>query len=195
MPHLPDAALDQLFRAARTRNGWETDPLPESLLREIYDLAKWGPTSANSTPARFVFCVTEEARAKLSACAHGYNRAKILQAPCTVVIGYDLDFPDTLPRLFPHNPSVKDDFPDPEHRRTVALRNGSLQAGYFIMAARALGLDCGPMTGFENDEVDAAFFAGTNIKANLICSIGYGTEHKLRPRGPRLDFDEACKIL
>lgn len=195
MPRLPDASLDQIFRTARTRNGWRTEPLPESLLREVYELTKWGPTAANSTPARFVFCVSAEARAKLAAVAHGYNRDKILQAPCTVVIGYDLDFPDTLPRLFPHNPSVKDDFPDPDHRRTVALRNGSLQAGYFIMAARALGLDCGPMSGFENDEVDAAFFAGTAIRSNIICSLGYGTEHKLRPRGPRLAFDEACKLI
>ncbi|MBN9319975.1 MAG: malonic semialdehyde reductase [Caulobacterales bacterium] len=195
MAALPDPALDQLFRSARTYNSWDPAPLPESLLREIYELAKWGPTAANSTPARFVFVTSEEGRARLAACAHGYNRDKILQAPCTVVVGYDLDFPEHLPRLFPHNPSVKDDFPDPDHRRTVALRNGSLQGGYFIMAARSLGLDCGPMGGFEHDEVDAAFFAGTNIKSNFICSIGYGGQFKLRARGPRLDFEEACKIV
>ncbi|PIC01995.1 malonic semialdehyde reductase [Caulobacter sp. X] len=195
MSKLDTPALAQLFTEARTRNGWKTDPLPESLLRELYDLVKFGPTAANSTPARFLFVTSPEAKAKLAALSSGSNGAKILQAPVTVIVGYDLDFPETLPKLFPHAPGAKDWFPDPVAKEWGALRNSSLQGGYLILAARALGLDVGPMSGFDNAGVDAAFFAGTNIKSNFIASIGYGTDEGLFPRNPRLDFDEAAKIV
>ena len=195
MAKLDAPALAQLFTEARTRNGWKTDPLPESLLRELYDLVKFGPTAANSTPARFVFVTSPEARAKLAALSSGSNGPKILQAPATVIIGYDLDFPETLDKLFPHAPGAKTWFGDPVAKEWGAFRNSSLQGGYFILAARALGLDVGAMSGFDNAGVDAEFFAGTNIKSNFIASIGYGTEDGLFPRSPRLDFEEAAKII
>jgi len=192
---LSDAALDQLFREARTRNGWQTEPLSETLLRAVYDLARMGPTSANSSPARFVFCTSDEARERLAALASATNGAKIRQAPCTVIIGYDLDFADHLPRLFPHDQTASSWFPKgSEVEKTTAFRNGTLQGAYFMMAARSLGLDCGPMSGFNNAKVDEAFFAGTNVKSNFICSIGHGTDEKLFDRGPRLGFEEACTI-
>jgi len=192
---LEDAALDQMFRAARTRNGWKGDPLPEGLLRELYDLAKWGPTAANCSPARIVFVTTTEAREKLASVAAGNNQAKIRAAPVTAIIGYDLDFPETLPTLFPHAPGMKAAFTDPVVTETVAFRNGSLQGAYFMIAARALGLDCGPMSGFDNGKVDALFFAGTKVKSNFICSIGHGTNENLFSPSPRLDFNAACKIV
>ncbi len=192
---LDDVALDQVFRAARTRNGWSSEPIPESLLRELYELARWGPTAANSNPARVVFAVSAEAKDKLASVSMGSNQAKIRQAPATAIIGYDLDFPETLPRLFPPAPGMKDTFTDPAMTETVAFRNASLQGAYFIIAARALGLDCGPMSGFDNAKVDALFFAGTRIKSNFLCSIGHGTEENLFPRLPRFAFDEACKII
>lgn len=195
MAKLDAPALAQLFIEARTRNGWKTDPLPESLLRELYDLVKFGPTAANTTPARFIFVSSPEAKAKLAALSSGSNGPKILQAPVTVIIGYDLDFPETLDKLFPNAPGAKNWFGDPVAKETGALRNSSLQGGYFILAARALGLDVGPMSGFDNAGVDAEFFAGTNIKSNFIASIGYGTEEGLFPRNPRLDFEEAAKIV
>jgi 3-hydroxypropanoate dehydrogenase len=192
---LADATLDQIFRDARTRYGWKPESLPTSLLREIYDLAKLGPTAANSSPARFVFVTSAEAKEKLSSVASGNNKAKILAAPATVIIGYALDFPETLPKLFPHAPNMKDYFTDPVEVETGALRNSSLQGAYFIVAARALGLDCGPMSGFDNGKVDALFFAGTKVKSNFICSIGHGTDEGLFPRLPRHDFDDACKVV
>ncbi len=195
MSKLSDQALAQLFTEARTRNGWKTDPLPESLLRELYDLVKFGPTAANSTPARFVFVTSPEAKAKLAALSSGSNGPKILQAPATVIVGYDLDFPETLDKLFPHAPGAKNWFGDPVAKEQGAFRNSSLQGGYFILAARALGLDVGAMSGFDNAGVDAEFFAGTNIKSNFIASIGYGTDEGLYPRSPRLDFEEAAKIV
>lgn len=195
MAKLDAPALAQLFTEARTRNGWNTDPLPESVLRELYDLVKFGPTAANSTPARFIFVTSPEAKARLAKLSSGSNGVKILQAPVTVIVGYDLDFPQTLDKLFPHAPGAKNWFPDPVAKEWGALRNSSLQGGYFILAARALGLDVGPMSGFDNAGVDAEFFAGTNIKSNFIASIGYGTEDNLFPRSPRLDFEEAAKII
>jgi len=195
MAKLADTALDQLFTTARTRNGWSDKPIPEAVLRELYDLVKFGPTAANSTPARFVFVQSPEAKAKLAALSSGSNGAKIVKAPVTVIVGYDLDFPETLPRLFPNAPGAKDWFPDPVAKEWGALRNSSLQGGYFILAARALGLDTGPMSGFDNAAVDKEFFAGTNIKSNFIVSLGYGTEENLFPRNPRLDFEEAAKIV
>lgn len=195
MAKLDAPALAQLFTEARTRNGWKTDPLPESLLRELYDLVKFGPTAANSTPARFVFVTSPDAKARLAALSSGSNGPKILQAPATVIIGYDLDFPETLDKLFPHAPGAKTWFGDPVAKEWGAFRNSSLQGGYFILAARALGLDVGPMSGFDNAGVDAEFFAGTNIKSNFIASIGYGTDDGLFPRSPRLDFEEAAQIV
>jgi 3-hydroxypropanoate dehydrogenase len=192
---LDDPALGALFRDARTRNGWKPDPVPEALLREVYDLMKWGPTAANSTPARFVFTVSAEAKEKLASVASGANQAKIKAAPVTAIIGYDLDFPRTLPKLFPHAPGMKDHFTDEAVTEQTAFRNSTLQGAYFIVAARALGLDCGPMSGFDNGKVDALFFAGTRIKSNFICSIGYGTEDNLFPRSPRHTFEEACRIV
>lgn len=192
---LPDACLDQIFREARTRNGWETDPLPETLIRAVYDLARMGPTSANASPARFVFVTSEEAKEKLAACASAQNAPKIRQAPCTVIIGHDLEFMDRLPELFPHNPGARDWFPKGSAiAETTAFRNGTLQGAYLMIAARSLGLDCGPMSGFANAAVDEAFFAGTSVKSNFICCIGHGTTKDLFPRSPRLSFEDACKI-
>lgn len=192
---LSGPVLDQLFRLARTRYGWTPDPLADDVLRQIYDLAKWGPTAANTNPARFYFVTSTPAKEKLVAHASGNNKAKIMAAPVTVIVGYDLDFPETLDRLFPHVPNMKQHFTDPVAVETGALRNSSLQGAYLMIAARALGLDCGPMSGFDNAGVDAAFFEGTRIKSNFICSIGHGTDENLFPRLPRLDFDEACKIV
>jgi 3-hydroxypropanoate dehydrogenase len=195
MAKLDAPALAQLFTEARTRNGWKSDPIPEPVLRELYDLVKFGPTAANSTPARFIFVTSPEAKAKLAALSSGSNGPKILAAPVTVIVGYDLDFPETLDKLFPHAPGAKNWFGDPVAKEWGAFRNSSLQGGYFILAARALGLDVGAMSGFDNAGVDAEFFAGTNIKSNFIASIGYGTEEGLFPRSPRLDFEEAAKIV
>ena len=195
MAKLDAPALAQLFTQARTRNGWTSDPIPEAVLRELYDLVKFGPTAANTTPARFIFVQSPEAKARLAALSSGSNGPKILAAPVTVIVGYDLDFPETLDKLFPNAPGAKHWFGDPVAKETGALRNSSLQGGYFILAARALGLDVGPMSGFDNAGVDAEFFAGTNIKSNFIASIGYGTEDGLFPRNPRLDFEEAAKIV
>jgi len=192
---LADPALDQLFREARTRNGWVEEVLPESLIHQIYDLAKFGATSANISPARFVWVTSKDSKEKLAALATPSNGAKILKAPVTVIIGYDLDFPELIPKLFPHNPGAKDWFQDPAFVETAAFRNGSLQGAYLMLAARALGLDCGPMSGFSNAGVDQAFFAGTRVKSNFICCIGHGTDEALFGRSPRLTFDEANRIV
>jgi 3-hydroxypropanoate dehydrogenase len=195
MSKLDAAALAQLYTEARTRNGWKPEPVPEAVLRELYDLVKFGPTAANTTPARFIFVTSPEAKARLAALSSGSNGPKILQAPVTVIVGYDLDFPETLDKLFPNAPGAKNWFGDPVAKEVGALRNSSLQGGYFIIAARALGLDTGPMSGFDNAGVDAEFFAGTNIKSNFIVSLGYGNDDGLFPRNPRLDFEEAAKIV
>jgi 3-hydroxypropanoate dehydrogenase len=192
---LSDTALDQIFRTARTRNGWAPDPIPEADLHAIYDLAKMGPTSANMSPARFAWVVSQAGKETLASLASAANATKILAAPCTVIIGYDLDFPEQLPKLFPHNPTAKDWFNDPVMRESAAFRNSSLQGAYLIIAARAMGYDCGPMSGFSNDGVDAAFFEGTRIKSNFICSIGKGTDENLFDRSPRLTFEEAGRIV
>jgi 3-hydroxypropanoate dehydrogenase len=185
-------ALDQLFRRARTRNGWTDRPVSEEQLRELYDLMKLGPTSANSCPARFVWVRSSEGKARLGACASGTNRPKILAAPVTVIVGYDLDFAEQLPKLFPaRGQDMKAIFQNEQLAQTTAFRNGSLQGGYLILAARALGLDTGPMSGFDNARVDAEFFAGTRIKSNFLCSLGYGSDENLHPRNPRLSFDDA----
>jgi 3-hydroxypropanoate dehydrogenase len=185
-------ALDQVFRSARTYQGWTDAPVDESVIRELYELLKWGPTSANSSPARFVWVRSPEGKAKLAELAFERNWPKILRAPVTVIIGNDLAFADQLPTLLPHNVEVMQKaFAAPGMAEVTAMRNGSLQGAYLIIAARALGLDCGPMSGFDNAGVDKAFFAGTRIQSNFICSLGHGDEGALFPRNPRLSFDEA----
>lgn len=187
------AALDQLFRTARTQNAFLDTPVSEDLLRELYDLVKWGPTAANGSPARFVFVTTAEGKESLPALSEG-NAAKTLAAPVTAIIGFDEDFHEKLPYLFPHA-DAKSWFDGPRTARTEsAFRNGSLQGAYLILAARALGLDAGPMSGFDNAKVDAAFFAGTPIKSNFLVNLGYGDPAGLFPRLPRLSFDEAARI-
>lgn len=191
---LDDPALDQLFGAARTQYDWFDEPVDEATLRRLYALVALGPTSANCSPARFVWCVSAEARARLSACVSEGNRAKVLAAPVTVVIGMDLEFHERLPKLFPHV-DARPWFTGSEAlTREAAFRNSTLQGGYLIAAARALGLDAGPMSGFDKDRVDAAFFARTRIETNFLCSLGHGTGEKLFPRLPRLDFEEAGRI-
>jgi nitroreductase len=190
---LADSALEQLFTEARTHYDWKTDPLPETLLRQLYELLKFGPTSANTSPARFIFCTSDAARAKLAACCSEANQPKVLQAPATVIIGMDLRFADRLPELFPHV-DARPWFAEPAVASSTAFRNSSLQGAWLIMAARALGLDTGPMSGFDKAAVDAAFWAGTSVETNFICSIGHGTGQKLFPRLPRLAFEDACRI-
>lgn len=190
-----DPVLAQLFTEARTRNAWTERPVPEELLRRLYDLTRLAPTAVNNTPARFVFITSAEAKARLIPLMSEGNRSKTLQAPVNVVIGYDLDFPETLPRLFPHAPGAKDWFSDEAARREAAFRNGTLQGGYFLIAARALGLDVGPMSGFDPEGVKAEFFPGTNVEPNFIVNLGYGSDENLFPRSPRLAFDEAAQIL
>lgn len=192
---LPDTALDQLFTGARTRNAWSDRPVPVDLLRRLYDLTKFGPTAVNASPARFVFLTSPEARARLAPLMSEGNRAKTLLAPVNVIIGQDLAFADTLPVLFPHAPGARDWFADPAAARETAFRNASLQGGYFLLAARALGLDVGPMSGFDAEGVKAAFFADTTVEPNFIINLGYGTDENLFPRSPRLSFEEAAEIL
>jgi len=190
---LPDASLDQLFRAARTHNelGGEVD---DDTLRRLYDLLKWGPTSANMSPARFVFVKSKEAKAKLGPALDEGNYAKTMAAPVTVIVAYDQDFHEKLPVLFPHV-DAKAWFEGPREKRgQPAFRNGSLQGAYLILAARALGLDTGPMSGFDNAMVDEAFFKGTTIKSNFLVNLGHGDVSKLFPRSPRLPFDEVARI-
>lgn len=192
---LDDGALDQLFRAARTYNGYLDQPVSTQQLRAIWDLMKFGPTSANMLPARMVWCVSDEAKAKLAACALPKNGEKIVAAPVSVVIGMDFDFHELLPQLFPHDQTARHWFPDPAVRETHALRNSSLQGGYFILAARALGLDTGPMSGFSNEAVDQAFFADTpRVKSNFIATLGYGDPTTIFERSPRPDFETFNRI-
>ena len=190
---LSDSALDQLFRTARTYNAFAGE-IPDETLHRLYDLLKFGPTAANSTPARFVFVKSAEAKAKLGPALAEGNRAKTLAAPVTVIVGFDEDFHEKLPVLFPHT-DAKSWFEGPrEGRHVPAFRNGSLQGAYLILAARALGLDCGPMSGFNNAKVDEAFFAGTAIKSNFLVNLGQGDPASIFARSPRLGFDEACRI-
>jgi nitroreductase len=191
---LPDAALAQLFLEARTHYEWAPGPLPAGTLQRLYDLLKMGPTSANASPARFIFCQSDDARAKLAACVSENNRAKVLGAPVTAIIGMDLQFHEKLPQLFPHADARSWFAGNEALIRDTAMRNASLQGAWLIMAARSLGLDTGPMSGFDKAAVDAAFWAGTTVETNFICSIGVGTGRNLFPRLPRLGFDEACRI-
>jgi 3-hydroxypropanoate dehydrogenase len=190
-----DEALDRIFREARSQNKWQDKPVSAALLMAVYDLMRWGPTSANVSPARFVFLVSKEAKERLKPFLMPANVEKVMTSAATVIVGYDLDFPELIPRLFPHNPGAKDWFQDAGLRETTAFRNGTLQGAYFIVAARSLGLDCGPMSGFRNEGVDKAFFSGTKIKSNFLCAVGHGDPAGVLPRSPRLTFDQACKIL
>lgn len=199
LPPVSDAALNRLFRHARTRNGWLKTPVPETLIRAVYDLARLGPTSANCSPARFVFLHSAEAKAKLEPFLSEGNRKKTLTAPWVVILANDLNFADKIPALFPHNPGAKNWFANPDVAAETTMRNATLQGGYLIMAARALGLECGPMSGFDKVGVDRAFFADDPDKAgwrsNFLINLGYGDKTDLFPRSPRLDFDTACEIL
>jgi 3-hydroxypropanoate dehydrogenase len=191
---LDTPALDQLFRTARTYNAF-TGEIDDATLHRLYELLKWGPTAANACPARFVFVRSPEAKAKLGPALDAGNREKTLAAPVTVIVGHDMAFYDKLPVLFPHTDARSWFAGRPEPvLETVALRNGSLQGAYLILAARALGLDCGPMSGFNNAMVDEAFFAGTAIRSNFLVNLGKGDPASLFPRSPRLGFDEACLI-
>jgi 3-hydroxypropanoate dehydrogenase len=192
---LPSACLDQLFRDARTHNVWLDRDVPDALLHELVDLVKLGPTSANCSPARFLFVKSREAKQKLRPHLSEGNRDKTMKAPVCTIIGYDLAFYKHLPKLFPHT-NAKSWFEGDEQKIfDTAFRNGTLQGAYLIMAARALGLDCGPMSGFDNKGVDHDFFAGTNTRSNFLCSLGYGDATKLLPRSPRFSFDEMARIL
>ena len=197
VPHraISDGALDTLFREAHTTRKWLDQPVSPALMMALYDLMRWGPTAANITPARIVFVVSRQAKERLKPHLDAGNLRQSMAAPVTAILAYDLDFARHLPRLYRDNANAQSWFSDAESNKTVALRNASLQAGYFIVAARALGLDCGPMGGFSHDGVDAEFFAGTQIKSNLLCNLGYGAEGGWRARNERLGFDEACKIL
>ncbi|MGI4878694.1 MAG: malonic semialdehyde reductase [Janthinobacterium lividum] len=191
---LDDAALDTLFRTARTYSSWSETPVTDETLHALYDLVKFGPTAANASPARFVFCRSVEARETLATCVSAGNATKVRTAPVTVIVGMDMEFYEKLPQLFPHADAKSWFAGNSAAIQETAFRNSSLQAAYLIVAARALGLDCGPMSGFDKAAVDAAFFTGTKFEANFICSIGHGTSDAMFPRSPRLSFDEAAQI-
>jgi 3-hydroxypropanoate dehydrogenase len=211
MDRLSDEGLDLIFRRARTYNAWLDKPVSDDLLREVYDLMKWGPTSANGSPARFVFIRSKEGKERLRPALAPGNVEKTMAAPATAIVAYDLLFYEKLPRLFPHSPAMRDLFANnPQLVEVTAKRNSSLQGAYLIIAARALGLDCGPMSGFDNAKVDEEFFGGGkecegceqeffpagHVKSNFLCNLGYGdSSTKLFPRSPRLEFNEACTLL
>ena len=188
-------STEQLFDNARTHNGFTAQAVPETTLRRLYDLMKWGPTSANCSPARILFVSTPAAKERLLRCMSEGNVEKTRQAPVTAIIGMDMAFYEKLPQLFPHADAKPWFAGKPELIAATAFRNSSLQGGYFIIAARAVGLDCGPMSGFDNAKVDAEFWAGTAVKTNFVCNLGHGDPGKLFGRGPRLSFDEACTLI
>ena len=207
---LNEDALDQLFRMARTHSFWLAKPVDDDTLRRLYELMKWGPTSANGCPARIVFLRTPEAKQRLVPALAPANVEKVLAAPVTAIVGFDFRFYEQLPKLFPQSAGMKDMFEkSPELADATARRNSSLQGAYLILAARALGLDCGPMSGFDNAKVDEEFFGAgkeiadsgdeffplTHVRSNFLCNIGHGDHSRLYPRNPRLDFDEACALL
>jgi len=195
MPQSAEEHLNVIFHQARTHHAWLNKPVDDALLRQVYELAKFGPTSANMSPMRVVFVKSKEAKERLRPALQPGNVDKTMAAPVTAIIAMDLRFYEHLPRLFPHADAKAWFQPLPDNvLEYMALRNSSLQGGYFMIAARALGLDCGPMSGFDNAKVDATFFAGTSIKSNFLCNLGYGDVAKLHPRAPRLSFEEACRI-
>jgi 3-hydroxypropanoate dehydrogenase len=195
---LADEALEVIFGQARTHTAWQPRPVEDDLLRKVYDLAKLGPTSANTCPMRIVFVKSAAAKERLKPALSPGNVDKTMAAPVCAIIAFDMQFYEYVPRLFPQNPRFADLFTAPgkeEFTRTHAFRNGTLQGAYFLIAARALGLDCGPMSGFDNAKVDAEFFPDGRYKSNFLCNLGYGDPSKLHPRNPRLEFDEVCKIV
>jgi 3-hydroxypropanoate dehydrogenase len=201
---LSDDTLDILFRKARTHNAWLDKPVGDDLLHQLYELMKYGPTSANSNPARIIFLRTPEAKERLRPALSPTNVDKTMKAPVTAIVGFDLKFYEQTPKLFPNNPAMRDNFAkSPQVAEITAFRNGSLQGGYMILAARVLGLECGPMSGFDNAKVDAEFFSASagnppsfvDVKSNFLCNLGYGDPSKLFPRNPRLAFEEACRLL
>jgi 3-hydroxypropanoate dehydrogenase len=193
---LNNEGQELIFRHARSYSYWLDKPVDEALLRQVYDLMKWGPTSANMCPLRVIFVKSREAKERLKPALDAGNVNKVMTAPVTAILGMDIRFYEKLPRLFPHADARSwfKDLPEPV-LEYIALRNSSLQGAYFMLAARSLGLDCGPMSGFNNDKVDAAFYAGTTIKSNFLCALGYGDASKLHPRSPRLAFEETCQII
>jgi 3-hydroxypropanoate dehydrogenase len=193
--HLDDRALDRLFRTARSHNAWLARPIPDALVRELYELSKWGPTAANSTPARFVFVRSAAAKERLKPHLMAGNVEKTMTAPCCVIVAYDSLFHDLMPKLFPSRDMRSAFVGNDALIEETAKRNSTLQGAYLMLAARALGLDCGPMSGFNAGSLDAEFFADGRWKSNFLCTLGYGSDEKLFPRNPRLDFDEACLDL
>ncbi len=192
---LSDAGMDLIFRNARTHSAWLDKEVSDVLLEAIYDLAKMGPTSANCSPMRALYLRSPEAKSRLKPALDEGNVAKTMAAPVTAIITYDLEFYEKLPEIFPHANARPWFAGKPAHIQDTAFRNGSLQGGYFIISARALGLDCGPMSGFDNAAVDREFFPDGKLKSNFLCNLGYGDAGQLFPRSPRLDFDAACRIL
>lgn len=192
---LDNTALNALFLSARSHNGWSDKPVTDDQLHQIYDLMKWGPTSANSSPARIIFVKSDEGRARLGPCMSAGNEAKTRQAPVTAIIGMDMEFYEKLPQLFPHADARAWFAGNQAAIDATAFRNSSLQGAYLMMAARAIGLDCGPISGFDENKLNAEFFSGTTVRVNFVCSIGYGDAGKLFERLPRLTFDEACKLI
>lgn len=190
-----NVTTEQLFTEARTHNVWLDKPVSDELLHQLYDLLKWGPTSANCSPMRVIFCKSPEAKARLVPLMSPGNQEKTGKAPVTAIIGMDMAFYEQLPKLFPQTDARSWFVGNEAKIAETAFRNGSLQGGYFIIAARALGLDCGPMSGFDAAKVDAAFWAGTTVKTNFVCSLGYGDKAKLFPRNPRLAFEEVCRVV
>lgn len=190
-----NVSTEQLFTEARTQNAYLPTAVPDSLLQQLYELLKWGPTSANCTPARFAFVRTPQAKGRLAACMDPGNAPKVLQAPVTAVIGMDMAFFDKLPMLFPHTDARAWFVGKQELIDATAFRNSSLQGGYLMLAARALGLGCGPMSGFNAAKVDAEFWAGSTVRTNFVCTLGHGDASKQFPRSPRLAFDEACTLV
>ena len=195
LPPLPDASLSQLFRDARTHNAWTDRPVSDATLHELADLLKFGPTSANSSPARIVFVKSAQAKKRLEPYLSEGNKAKTMTAPVTAVIGYDLEFYEKLPRLFPHADAKSWFTGKPAHIEETAFRNSALQGAYLILAARALGLDTGAMSGFDKAGVEKEFFPSGTIRVNFLCNLGYGDPAGLFPRSPRLAFDEFCSIV
>jgi len=196
MNMLSNEGQDLVFRNARSHSYWLEKPIDDALLRQVYDLAKMGPTSANMCPLRIIFVKSQEAKERLKPALDAGNVNKVMTAPVTAILGMDIRFYEKLPRLFPHTDARSwfKDLPD-QVLEYIALRNSSLQGAYFMLAARSLGPDCGPMSGFKNAKVDAEFFAGTTIKSNFLCALGYGDASKLYPRSPRLAFEEACQVI
>ncbi|HEY7653011.1 MAG TPA: malonic semialdehyde reductase [Methylomirabilota bacterium] len=192
---LSDDGLDLIFRKARTHRAWLDRPVPDALLRQVYELACLGPTSANCSPMRLLFVKTREAKERLRPCLSPGNVDKTMQAPVTAIIGHDLEFYEQLPRLFPTADMRANFVGKPELIAATAFRNGSLQGAYLMLAARALGLDCGGMSGFDNAKVDAEFFPEGRVKSNFLCNLGYGDAAKVAPRAPRLPFDEVCRLI